>query len=309
MNLFIDADDDCTPQGDLSYSYAVENGNGLVIKSGNTNNASDAFNNGEYTITWTVSDGCGNEMTCTHEFEVVDAKKPTPVCINGIATVIMPSSGTVTLWASDFESGSSFDNCTDYDDLQISFSSDVNHTSHEFTCADIPANGNATAVEIWVTDEEGNQDFCVTYVLLQGNCGPGAMIAGVVQTEDGEDVQDVNMELPGTGMSPYPTGTNGGYAFPSVPTNSSYTVTAEKDINWTNGVTTFDLVLISSHVLGNVMLDSPYKMIAADANKSGTITTFDIVLLRQLILQITTELPMNTSWTVSYTHLTLPTKA
>ncbi len=59
-----------------------------------------------------------------------------------------------------------------------------------------------------------------------------------------------------------------------------------KDDNPLNGVTTYDLVLISKHILGLELLDSPYKLIAADANKSGSITTFDIVELRKLILGI-----------------------
>jgi hypothetical protein len=53
---------------------------------------------------------------------------------------------------------------------------------------------------------------------------------------------------------------------------------------------------MSKHILGLEPLNSPYKMIAADANKSGSITTFDIVELRKLILGIYTELPNNTSW-------------
>jgi hypothetical protein len=63
-----------------------------------------------------------------------------------------------------------------------------------------------------------------------------------------------------------------------------------------NGVTTFDLVLITKHILGITLLDSPYKMIAADVNKSNSITTFDLVELRKLILFINTEFPNNTSW-------------
>jgi hypothetical protein len=55
-------------------------------------------------------------------------------------------------------------------------------------------------------------------------------------------------------------------------------------------------VLISKHLLSQEALNSPYKMIAADANKSNSISTFDIVELRRLILGIYTELPANTSW-------------
>ena len=49
-----------------------------------------------------------------------------------------------------------------------------------------------------------------------------------------------------------------------------YLVTPFKDDNFLNGVTTYDLVLISKHNLGIEPLDSPYKMVAADANKSGS---------------------------------------
>ena len=55
-------------------------------------------------------------------------------------------------------------------------------------------------------------------------------------------------------------------------------------------------LLYTSHILGVEPFDSPYKMIAADANKSGSITTFDMIELRKLILGIYTELPNNTSW-------------
>jgi hypothetical protein len=74
------------------------------------------------------------------------------------------------------------------------------------------------------------------------------------------------------------------------------TITPVKDDNPLNGVTTYDLVLISKHILGIEPLSTPYKMIAADANKSNSITTFDIVELRKLVLGIYTELPNNTSW-------------
>jgi len=55
-------------------------------------------------------------------------------------------------------------------------------------------------------------------------------------------------------------------------------------------------VLISRHILGLEPMNSPYKMIAADANKSGTVTTFDIVELRKLIMGTYNTLPNNSSW-------------
>ncbi len=63
-----------------------------------------------------------------------------------------------------------------------------------------------------------------------------------------------------------------------------------------NGVTAYDLVLISRHIKNLEPLNTPYKFIAADINNSGTITTFDNVLLRQALLGTTTSFPGNTSW-------------
>ncbi|MFQ5446322.1 MAG: cohesin domain-containing protein [Saprospiraceae bacterium] len=80
--------------------------------------------------------------------------------------------------------------------------------------------------------------------------------------------------------------------------SSTYTVTPENDYCDVNGVTTFDLVLITKHILYIVPdpLDTPYKLIAADANNSGSVTTFDLVEIRKLILGIYTSFPNNTSW-------------
>jgi hypothetical protein len=76
----------------------------------------------------------------------------------------------------------------------------------------------------------------------------------------------------------------------------TYEITPKKDDNPLNGLTTYDLVLISKHILGVEPFDNPYKMIAADANKSGSVTTFDIIEFRKLILGTYNSLPGNTSW-------------
>ncbi len=146
-------------------------------------------------------------------------------------------------------------------------------------------------------------------------CGP--KVSGTVLTEMGKGVEGVKMKLNGAaqdsiaGMAACPnvsctlscalastlTDSVGGYGFCSVCTTCNrLKLIPEKDDNPLNGVTTYDLVLISKHILGIETLNSPYKMIAADANKSGSITTFDIVEIRKLILGLNTKFPNNTSW-------------
>ena len=293
----ITADDDCTDAADIQVSWEFSTG-----LSGTGLSASGAFANGSYSLTFTVSDGCNNTVWEIHDFTVVDAKKPTPVCIFGIATTVMPSAGAVTIWASDFESGSSYDNCTAYGDLEFSFSEDVNSDFITITCDDIPVDG-LYPITLYVTDEAGNFDFCSTFVSVQdpnGACvGPTSTpITGTIENENQEVIEEVIVTLSnaaGPMGLPVVTSSNGTYTFTGN-TSASYDVTPGKDINYLNGVTTYDLVLISKHILGTEVLDSPYKMIAADANNTQSITTLDIVKLRALILHIDDELSANTSW-------------
>jgi subtilisin-like proprotein convertase family protein len=73
----------------------------------------------------------------------------------------------------------------------------------------------------------------------------------------------------------------------------SYSVTPSKadDLPPNNGVTTFDILLIRQHILNSSLLNSPYKILAADANGSKSVTTADILPIRQLVLGNTTNLP------------------
>jgi len=140
-------------------------------------------------------------------------------------------------------------------------------------------------------------------------------IFGVLTTETGAGVEEATVGLaaefgnplqpPGCDTSVCPNtnflgvagvGPSGAYGFCPCAACQYFKLTPTRDDNPLNGVTTYDLVLISKHIQSNPVLNTPYKMIAADANKSGTITTLDIVLLRKLILGIDTVLANNTSW-------------
>jgi len=61
-------------------------------------------------------------------------------------------------------------------------------------------------------------------------------------------------------------------------------------------VSTLDLVLIQKHILGIELLDSPYKILAADIDNDKQITAIDLVELRKLILATYEDLPNNESW-------------
>ena len=269
---------------------------------------------GTHKIKWIVQDGCGNENVCEYTFIVKDCKGPTVLCINGLSANVMLSG--LTLFTSDFLQQAT-DNCTPMDQLQFGirrsgtgtgFPYNANNQpqiSVVFNCNDL----GTQPVEIWALDAAGNADYCETYIIIQDNLdncpnlNGTATIAGQLKTENNNGLEEGHIEL--TGQNPTGPSFNhldmtdnaGAYKFNNaVPMFSNYTVTPMKDDNPLNGVSTYDLVLISKHILGLQPIASPYKMIAADANRSGSITTYDVVELRKLILGIYTELPNSTSW-------------
>ncbi len=248
---------------------------------------------GNYLLTYTATDNCGNSSSCQIDVEVSDCKKPTPYCKSGLIVTLMPNSESVTVWASDLNDGS-FDNCSE--DLQFSFSSDSNDDIRIFNCPDVGGN----LVEIWVSDAAGNQDFCNTAIQVQatmGACEQSPLtIGGLILTTDNEAVEQVNVNLNGSINSDFTTEEDGIYLFDDLELANDYSIQPEKNDDLLNGVTTFDLVLITKHILGTKKLDSPYKMIAADVNHSNAITTFDLVALRKAILFVSDEFPNNDSW-------------
>ena len=95
--------------------------------------------------------------------------------------------------------------------------------------------------------------------------------------------------------TPFMTEANGQYDF-ELDMGGDYIVRPQKNLHPENGVSTFDLVMINKHILGVSPFESPYQIIAADANNSNVISAFDMVIIRQLILGIIDEFPNNTSW-------------
>lgn len=278
----------------------------------NPNNPFDASGTypiGIHRICWFVEDGCGNLGQCCTLFEVKDCKAPTPYCLTGIITVPMPTSGCVDIWAKDLNHNS-FDNCTPKDRLKFYFDGDPNKTSIRVCCEDFVAQQKAdeltVEVQVWVEDEEGNRDYCQTIVIVQDNqniCpNPPTLntgnVNGLVKTENGELTAKAAVELyTGNSLLRQTTTNNAGsYLFGDLSLNSSFLLKSKRLDEATNGVTTADIVKIQRHILGLELLNSAYKVIAADVNRSYSITAADISEIRKLILGVNAEFTKVPSW-------------
>lgn len=68
----------------------------------------------------------------------------------------------------------------------------------------------------------------------------------------------------------------------------------KKTGNANNGISTSDIVAIQKHLLSVAQFIDPYKILAADANRSSSVSTADIVLLRKIVLTLLDTMPQ--SW-------------
>jgi hypothetical protein len=250
-------------------------------------NASGLYPLGNHVVTFFASDDCGNSGTATLRISVVDATPPTALCRSGLS-LNLDADGKAALAAATVNNGSS-DGCTPSAGLLLTLSRD------SFDCA----LRGPQPLTLTVRDAAGNSASCNTVVQVLdplNACRVGYLLEGLVRTEGGAAVADVPVRLQRNGLASLThCDTEGWFAFDTVEA-ANYALAPENNANWLNGVTTFDLVLISKHILGIQPIESPYRMMAADANRSGSITTFDIVQLRKLILGIFDTLPGNSSW-------------
>src|SRR5690625_1944907 len=127
--------------------------------------------------------------------------------------------------------------------------------------------------------------------------GDISLVQGMIVTEEGAAVSNVEMKAVLGSGSPLTTVTSGDGAYNfSVQNGSNVSLVPSKNTGFSNGVTTYDLVLIQRHVLQKELLDSKYKRIAADVNGDGLINAFDVFELRQLVMNPSGQLANNTSW-------------
>jgi len=265
----------------------------------------------EYQVEWQASDGCGNSVSKKSIILFKDKTAPSPLCVQGVSAASLTDEKQAVIWASDFDLGS-FDNCSaltfsitgrDADPILPDAEGFVEQQNIELACGDV---GLVSELDVWVWDDSGNGAACPVSVLLSGSCDTVPLdgrtaftIAGDVLTTSDRVIEGVQVTLDAD-LGEYPleamTGVSGSYSFLNNPYLEDYILTAKKDDDYLNGVTTADLVKLRSHILNINPLDSPYKLIAADINGDGSITAIDMVILTKLILGKITELPDNDSW-------------
>ncbi|MCH2230957.1 MAG: HYR domain-containing protein [Crocinitomicaceae bacterium] len=133
----------------------------------------DCSNLGPNTVVLTVTDNNGNTSTCDAVVTVEDNVAPVAVCQD--ITVQLDANGIATIAAADVDGGST-DACG-----VASFAIDIS----SFDCSNIGAN----AVEMTVTDINGNSSTCNSIVTVEDNVAPTAVC------------QDITVQLDANGIA------------------------------------------------------------------------------------------------------------
>jgi len=246
-------------------------------------------------------EGCGEFLSCTKQF-VVRCEEPqttiagcgsleystdcdNPVAYQGlISTQVEPSTGCVPgiQFTLTYPNGQT---------LLITDAGQVNFT------ADPSVNGYGVYTYTVEASGCGPLNSCsgsVNVVCQSGFNG----ISGNIATETAHKIKDVEVSLLGSTAAAVMTTDSGTYAFEPMPAGSSYRIVPTKDTDHLEGISTLDLIKIQRHILGMEVLDSPYKVIAADIDKSDDVNGIDLIELRKLILGIYEELPSNDAWRI-----------
>lgn len=303
----VEATDDCTEDGDLTYSYTIDiDNNGSVDIRENGERISKVLQRGNHKVTWIVSDQCGNETQCPVILNIRDTKPPTPVCYEEIVTVVMQNTGSVEIWAKDFLN-KSYDNCFAPEELTASFDKEKTQTSRVFSCDDL--NGQASAVipvDIWVHDPDGNKDYCSVSLKVQDNvnaCNEDQTgnsrhyVSGIISLMNNTRLPNVPVMLAHNGeMMETMTDGDGRYTFEGLPNSEDIQIIGGDLSNHRLGLNTRDLIEIQRHLLNLKKMDSPYKKWCADVDHSGRIDPRDLLTIRKLILGLQTEIKGGPAW-------------
>gem|GEM_PF-5932873 len=126
------------------------------------------------------------------------------------------------------------------------------------------------------------------------NVDNNVAFGGQINLINGNPLANATVVFSGDVSSEDSTGTDGVYNV-TVASGQNVTITPTENENARNGLSTFDLVLIQDHI-NRRLLDSPYKRLAADVNKSGSVTVLDIIEIQDVILRRTPTFADVPSW-------------
>ena len=252
------------------------------------------------TLVYKVNDGCHNLAVDTITVIISDTISPIALC-QPSPTIVLEDSIKTTVPISIFNNGS-YDNCDSVSITAARLDEGIFRDSLCFTCADtLPV-----TVKLRVIDEYGNISTCNSIVTVDTsmvNCPTSGSavsnvtsLSGVITYEDGIRFAESAIQLSGDISSTIYSDNRGRYETHDLLSGQRIQVMPVRDDNHPMGVTTLDIIYMQRHILGLEQLNSPYQIIAGDANGNGRLNAADLYETRKLVLSIIDEFPKTTSF-------------
>lgn len=229
------------------------------------------------TYTATAKEAGGVQTTCAFTVTLSDNQGPTFNCPAN-ATRNAAYSGSNCQYTID---GAELDATVQDDCSAVTYSNNINNG---ITLAGLVLAMNTVTSVTWTaSDAAGNVSTCA-YTITVTNCN--IILSGAIKwkNDPGQGVNTTTVALTGSATASMVTGTNGNYSFATNVTTGSFTITPTKNLNKLNGVTSADATAIQQHVANITPITDPYKLVAADVNKSNTITSQDASIVTQALL-------------------------
>lgn len=294
----------------INYSYKIDLYNdGSTDITSPLDTVTGPFAVGTHKVSWKASDNCANVINCTYLFTIKDCQPPSLICINSLTQNVTPGC-TVTFDASSFVLNYS-DNCTPDNQLVLGMRKSGDgmgfplQTSLTFDGCDFGPH----SVEVWIKDANNLINKCFSSAEVQDNddiCGCAANIGLQGCARSSGDKKLNNYTLRAELSAPPPATVlqknipdscfNETFSDLAVHTDYQVVVRARRNDGPLTGVSTFDLLQTSKHILNIEPFQNAYQRLAADVNASSTVTTFDIVETRKLILGLYDTFPKVPSW-------------
>jgi len=248
--------------------------------------------------TWFLSSACTDQTRTGIQTITLHDKAPTFSLVQNTVLQIPPIRQLIVR-ASDLVAQLS-DDCTPVDRIVYGIrmtGTGTGFPNSDSLLLDCSRQGIST-VEVWVKDEGGNAVYGTTTLDVRDdsvNCPPNA-ISGMIRREDNMEIQ-TKIVLYNAANDSINGMMDANYYFKELLPNTGYRVVPTRpNMDWTNGVTSYDLALINWHILGVKEIASPYNLIGADVNRDGLVDALDMLLIRRLILHIDSGFPNNNSW-------------
>lgn len=292
---------DCGSNDKISFRFEVDyHGDLSIDQTGKGPNASGVYPVGRHIIYYYAKDSCHNEGQLQVILEVQDSKIPYAIAMFGVSSSLtqMPN-GPMTIVPARLFNNKSSDNCTDDKNLRFSYSSDINDTLRVYTC---DSQGRRD-IKLVVWDEAGNSSEVYTFLVIDdvfSHCPTGlkpVKLEGRILTQNGQPVKEVEVKLSTLKTDKTSqTSNDGSFIFSDIPASAEAHLYSSHSKNYSEGLSTADIILIQRHILGIELFDEPSKFFAADMDMNRSVSTKDVVLLRNLILGRDSNLLHNKSY-------------